>query len=174
MDFFLATDQIMEILYRLDELSWLICDKTHVDWPLYRIIILFNGTNMMTSKNIGVETYEPQAKLFKALMHPVRLEILDILRDGEECVCHMEAILGYRQAYISQHLSVLRDAGLVQVRRDGWNIFYRVIKPEVFELLEKAGQVIGEKTFEQKHKARSKKKPCPCPKCNPVVEGAES
>ena len=121
-----------------------------------------------------MENYKDQAKLFKALMHPVRLEILDILREDEACVCHLEAALGYRQAYISQHLSVLRDAGLVQDRRNGWNIYYRVIKPEVFELIEKAEQVIGETSFEQKHKARSKKKPCPCPKCNPVIEDAKS
>jgi DNA-binding transcriptional ArsR family regulator len=118
--------------------------------------------------------YKAQAKLFKALMHPVRLEILDVLREGEECVCHMEAVLGYRQAYISQHLSVLRDAGLVQDRRDGWNIFYHVVKPEVFELLENAGHVTGQKDVEHKHRAGSKGKPCPCPKCNPVAEGAES
>jgi DNA-binding transcriptional ArsR family regulator len=121
-----------------------------------------------------MEEFKYQAKLFKALMHPVRLEILDTLREGEACVCHMEAALGYRQAYISQHLSVLRDAGLVQDRRDGWNIFYRVIKPEVFDLLEAADHMIGEKRFEHPHKARSKKKPCPCPKCNPVLEGAKS
>jgi DNA-binding transcriptional ArsR family regulator len=121
-----------------------------------------------------MEEYKAQAKLFKALMHPVRLEILDVLRDGEECVCHMEATLGYRQAYISQHLAVLRDVGLVQDRRDGWNIFYRVIKPEVFELLANAGQVSGEPGVAHKHKTRSKDKPCPCPKCNPVAEGAKS
>ncbi|MEW6406696.1 MAG: permease [Chloroflexota bacterium] len=45
------------------------------------------------------------------LMHPARLGILDLLREGEACVCHMEAVFGYRQAYISQQLMVLRDAG---------------------------------------------------------------
>jgi DNA-binding transcriptional ArsR family regulator len=120
-----------------------------------------------------MEEFKAQAKLFKALMHPVRLEILDVLREGEQCVCHMEATLGYRQAYISQHLSVLRDAGLVQDRRDGWNIFYCVIKPEVFDLLENAGGVIGEMDAAHKHKTRSKSKPCPCPKCNPAAQGAK-
>lgn len=116
-----------------------------------------------------MEEYKAEAKLFKALMHPVRLEILEILREGEECVCHMEATLGYRQAYISQHLSVLRDAGLVQDRRDGWNIFYRVIKPEVFDLLGAANQVIGDQRTAHKLNLNPKQKPCPCPKCNPVT-----
>jgi len=67
-----------------------------------------------------MDDFGQSAGLFKTLMHPARLEILEILRDGEHCVCHIEAVLGYRQAYISQQLSVLREAGLVQDRRDGW------------------------------------------------------
>ncbi len=117
--------------------------------------------------------YKSEAKLFKALMNPARLEILNELRQGEHCVCHLEAMLGYRQAYISQHLSILRDAGLVQVRRDGWNIFYRVVKPEIFDLIENASRMIGEKGLEHKQKGRSEKKHCPCPKCNPATEGAK-
>ena len=79
-----------------------------------------------------MNTDERTADFFKALMHPVRLRILAILRNGEECVCHMEAALGLRQAYISQHLTVLREAGVVSVRRDGWNIYYQAIAPGVF------------------------------------------
>ena len=47
----------------------------------------------------------------------------------------MEAHLGYRQAYISQQLMVLREAGLIQDRRDGWNVFYRVAEPRIFAVL---------------------------------------
>ncbi|MEK7328155.1 MAG: metalloregulator ArsR/SmtB family transcription factor, partial [Chloroflexota bacterium] len=85
-----------------------------------------------------MNNYEPEAKLFKVLMHPVRLAILNVLRDGEACVCHLEAALGYRQAYISQQLMVLREAGLVEDRREGWNIYYRVAKPEVFAVIDAA------------------------------------
>jgi ArsR family transcriptional regulator len=108
------------------------------------------------------------ANLFKALMHPSRIAILEILRDGEQCVCHLEAILGYRQAYISQHLMVLRDAGLVEDRREGARIFYRVIKPEVFDLMDSATQMSGAETHPV---SQGKVKDCPCPKCNPVTEG---
>ena len=83
-----------------------------------------------------MKPYQTQTQTFKALMHPTRLAILDILRDGEQCVCHMEAVFGLRQAHISQHLMVLRDAGLVTDRRDGWNIFYRVIKPEIYQVID--------------------------------------
>jgi ArsR family transcriptional regulator len=115
-----------------------------------------------------METYDAEAKLFKVLMHPTRLAILDILRDGEECVCHMEAHLGFRQAYISQQLMVLREAGLVEDRRDGWNIFYRVIKPEIYAVMDAALDVTG-----KERKARPSthvSQPCPCPKCSVEVE----
>jgi len=112
--------------------------------------------------------FETLAKLFKTLMHPARLAILEILRDDEECVCHMEAILGLRQAYISQQLSVLKEAGLVQDRRDGWNIFYRVVRPEVFDVLEAAGRMTGGEPHSLVAKERDKA--CPCPKCSPATE----
>lgn len=106
--------------------------------------------------------FDESASLFKTLMHPARLEILEALRDGEHCVCHIEAALGYRQAYISQQLSVLREAGVVQDRRDGWNIYYRVAQPRVFEVLDAAQAVTGAKT--QRRNAAA----CPCPQCNLV------
>jgi len=103
------------------------------------------------------------AYLFKALMHPARLSILEALREGEQCVCHLEAVLDYRQAYISQQLMVLRDAGLVEDRREGARIFYRVSKPEVFDLLEAANQVSG--SIGQ-YLQPVMVKACPCPKCS--------
>lgn len=115
-----------------------------------------------------MEAYELQARLFKVLMHPARLAILDLLREGEECVCHMEAYLGYRQAYISQQLMVLREAGLVEDRRDGWNVFYRVIKPEVYNVIDAAGMVTGEGFIHLP--LRRMELACTCPKCNLVLE----
>ncbi|MEK6572879.1 MAG: metalloregulator ArsR/SmtB family transcription factor [Chloroflexota bacterium] len=112
--------------------------------------------------------YDSQAKLFKALNHPARLAILDVLREGEHCVCHMETALGYRQAYISQHLMVLRDAGLVRDRRDGWNIYYRVTKPEVFAVIDAAQNINGAQKAHKPHADRLDH--CPCPHCNPQAE----
>ncbi len=109
-----------------------------------------------------MKKYESQAKLFKALMHPARLEILDILRTGEECVCHMEATLGYRQAYISQHLMVLREAGLVEDRRDGWNIFYRVVQPEIYTILDEVRHMLGVPVYTPSPQPVAD---CPCPHC---------
>jgi DNA-binding transcriptional ArsR family regulator len=111
--------------------------------------------------------FDPSAKLFKALMHPSRLMILETLREGEQCVCHLEAVLGCRQAYISQHLMVLREAGLVEDRREGARIFYRVIRPEVFDLVDHANRLSGDKPIQVN---QTRMDTCPCPKCNPVKE----
>lgn len=114
-----------------------------------------------------MEPEDPQVRLFKALMHPARQAILDLLRDGEACVCHLEAALGYRQAYISQHLMVLREAGLVQDRRDGWNVYYHVAEPRVFAVMDAARE------FAVRAEPVRSALPlagCPCPKCHPVTE----
>jgi DNA-binding transcriptional ArsR family regulator len=119
-----------------------------------------------------METYQTQAQLFKVLMHPTRLAILDELRGGEQCVCHIEARFGLRQAYISQHLMVLRDAGLVIDRRDGWNIYYQVNKPEIYQVIDAVKNLTystkSKQTRGSQSKVRSSEKqhPCPCPKCN--------
>jgi len=78
------------------------------------------------------------ATLFKALAHPKRLAILETLRDAERCVCEIEKVLDLRQAYVSQQLTVLRETGLVCYRKDGWNVYYRIARPEVYTLLEMA------------------------------------
>jgi DNA-binding transcriptional ArsR family regulator len=106
--------------------------------------------------------YQPPANIFKALMHPARLAILNVLRGGEQCVCHIEAVLKYRQAYISQHLMVLREAGLIEDRRDGSRVYYRVIRPEVFALVDAAGALSGASPAPA---VADRLEDCPCPKC---------
>ncbi len=103
------------------------------------------------------------AEILKAIAHPTRLAVLEILRDGEQCVCHMEAMLGIRQARLSQQLMILREAGLVAVRRDGLNIFYHVASPRLFGLVDAAYAASGKppRRLVHKHGPTS----CPCPKC---------
>jgi DNA-binding transcriptional ArsR family regulator len=126
-------------------------------------MIIFNGANMMSDTAVEIRVYDLQAQIFKVLNHPVRLAILDLLRDGEHCVCHMEAHLGFRQAYISQQLAVLREAGLIQDRRDGWNVFYRVVEPRIFDVLDTVARMMLSGKNEQSEKTAVS---CPCPKCS--------
>lgn len=111
-----------------------------------------------------MDSYKTQSELLKAISHPARLAILDILRDGEQCVCHMEAMLDLRQAYISQQLTILKDAGLVEARRDGLNLYYRVVKPGIFNLLDTLSIVTGVAAHLPEH--THAEAACPCPKCN--------
>jgi ArsR family transcriptional regulator len=106
------------------------------------------------------------SQLFQTLAQPSRLSILQTIGEGEACVCHLEAVLGYRQAYISQQLMALREAGLVSPRRDGRNIFYQLADPELLVLVRQAGQLLGfspeELTF---YRAGEKISHCTCPHC---------
>jgi len=72
------------------------------------------------------EFFELQADTCKVLANPKRLEILHVLADGEKTVGDLVAILGVPKANVSQHLAVMRNKRIVQTRRDGVHIFYRV------------------------------------------------
>jgi ArsR family transcriptional regulator len=125
-----------------------------------------------------IDAYGSQAELLKVLASPVRLQILDILRDGEQCVCHLEAVLGLRQAYVSQHLMVLRKAGLVVDRKDGLRVYYRVQDPGIYGVLDVARSLASRQaqkkgislSFTLPDKARPGG--CPCPNCAGQVSGA--
>lgn len=116
---------------------------------------------MIVPLNINAPVIESLPQLFKVLTHPARISILNILRDGEHCVCHLEAHLGYRQSYISQQLAVLREAGLIQDRRDGWNIYYRVVTQDIYDVLDAAQKLTGQ-TFTSLPNAKTS---CTCPHC---------
>jgi len=111
-----------------------------------------------------MKTFKTESNLFKILAHPARLAILEILRDGEQCVCHIEAMTKLRQAYISQHLMILREAGLVLDRRDGWNMYYHVTKPEIYAVLDAMNTLTG--STRDIPRIHADKVDCPCPKCN--------
>ncbi len=107
--------------------------------------------------------HRQEVALYKLLAHPARLAILAALRSGEECVCHLEALLGYRQAYLSQQLAVLREAGLIADRRDGWNIYYQVISPNIYAVLDAVRAASSAGTLLSLERRSGPN--CPCPKC---------
>ena len=116
----------------------------------------------------AVDGYEKQAQLFQALSHPVRLRILDILARQEACVCHLTAVLGQRQPYVSQQLATLRDAGLVTDRREGTLIYYNLADEHLVKLLGEGRTVVeglegSELTFSAV--PQQALDDCPCPRC---------
>lgn len=122
-----------------------------------------------------MDAYESQAHLLKVLANPARLQILDILREDEHCVCHLEAVLGLRQAYVSQQLMVLRKAGLVVDRKEGLRVYYRVRDPGIYGLLDVARSLVSrraqKKGLSLNFMLPDKARPggCVCPKCAPEV-----
>ena len=70
--------------------------------------------------------YEARAKIAKALGHPSRLLLLDVLKAKERCVCELTDLVGADQSTVSKHLSILREAGLVASRKQGALSYYRV------------------------------------------------
>ncbi len=116
--------------------------------------------NISTSRSF----VESAAQFFRILGQPLRIQILLILAGEDACVCHMEASLGVRQALLSQHLMVLRDAGLVTSYREGRNIYYRLAAP-VMPLLEEAARRLSYTA--EVLQSPAPLSPCPCPRCNP-------
>lgn len=119
-----------------------------------------------------MDGYEWLANVMKALGHPARLRILEVLlREGEACVCHLESALDRPQAYISQQLARLREAGLVIDRRDGMNVFYSPADESIAGLLDEVrgvGKVlakVGETDIRFSEFPIMDSETCPCPKC---------
>ncbi|MHA1975233.1 MAG: ArsR/SmtB family transcription factor [Candidatus Hodarchaeales archaeon] len=79
---------------------------------------------------------ELQADLCQSLTHPFRLKLLHLLKDGEKNVNTIKDVTKERQPYISQHLKVLRDKGVVITRRDHNEIFYSLADPKIIEICE--------------------------------------
>lgn len=87
--------------------------------------------------------HQIKAEFFRTLGHPARVRILELLRDGELSVGELQAELGIDSSGASQHLAAMRRQGLLESRREGTSVFYRVRDPRVFQLLETARQLIG-------------------------------
>ena len=106
---------------------------------------------------------------------PQRIAILLSIGRGEACVCHLESALGWRQAYISQHLMALRKADILQDRREGRYVYYRLKNASYLDLIldsaalsglsaEAVSAVINTQTYPS----------CECPHCTPAVISVES
>ncbi len=87
--------------------------------------------------------YVLKSELFRTLGHPVRVRILQLLRDGEQTVGALQAAVGLDSSGTSQHLAALRKQGLVAGRRDGTSVYYRLKDERMLELLSLARQIIS-------------------------------
>ena len=83
-----------------------------------------------------------EAEFLKALAHPTRVRILELLRDGEKCVCEFTEDLDLEQANISQHLAVLKKQDIVTSRKEGLRMMYQVNYPDVYAILDVVRRIL--------------------------------
>lgn len=92
---------------------------------------------MTTSTRLDSEAVETAARMLKCLGHPLRLRVLDLLeRKGELTVGDIQEALGLEQAVCSQHLSLMRDKGILSRRKEGVNVFYGLGDPRALTVLD--------------------------------------
>jgi ArsR family transcriptional regulator len=115
-----------------------------------------------------LNSYAAQARqtspILEVLSNPSRLEILLAIGSSEACVCHLETALGYRQAYISQHLMALRAADLLDSRKMGRFVYYSLKDQGILDMLRLAWQHVGG-AGDFSYYQGGILKDCPCPHC---------
>ena len=79
--------------------------------------------------------YARQAEIAKAAAHPLRIGIIDFLRDGEKCVCEIAVHVESERSNVSRHLAVMVNAGVVSCRKEGLKVFYCLRTPCVVDFL---------------------------------------
>jgi len=109
-----------------------------------------------------------EARLLRVLAHPGRLAILAALRNGSACVCHLTVALGRSQAYVSQQLAILRDAGLLEARREGTFVSYRLQDYGILGMVDLISRFLG-RTHPPVVSAATRLEGCACPQCRPAT-----
>ena len=77
-----------------------------------------------------------KSAVFNALSDPIRLEIVDFLRDGEKCVCEIVPHLNLIQPLVSRHLKILKKAGIVRCRKDGTKRMYTIVDQRILGVVD--------------------------------------
>ncbi len=97
---------------------------------------------------------EKIAEILKALAHPTRLKILELLKEGERCVCEMLLPLKLNQANVSQHLAILKHFGVVEAKKKGFYVYYRLRNPKFAEILKALDEILIELLNEEQETLR--------------------
>jgi ArsR family transcriptional regulator len=92
---------------------------------------------------------ELKAEILKALAQPTRLKILELLRNGEKCICEIVPALNGEQSNVSRHISLLQKSHLVTTRKEGVKVMVKVKGPEIFKILDQVGLLLKHRVREQ-------------------------
>ena len=96
------------------------------------------------AERIDPAIFELHAKVCRTLAHPLRLALLNELRQGERSVGDLAAAVGAKQSLVSQHLGVVRNLGLLTARRQGSEVYYRVTYPRMLQACDLLREVLFE------------------------------
>ena len=86
--------------------------------------------------------FEKQAEIAKAVAHPLRIAVIDFLKDGEKCVCDIAEHIESERSNVSRHLGVMVNAGVLSCRKEGLKVFYKLRTPCVVDFLGCATRVL--------------------------------
>jgi ArsR family transcriptional regulator len=92
---------------------------------------------------------ELKAEILKALAQPTRLKILELIRNGEKCICEIVPAINGEQSNISRHISLMQKSHLVTTRKDGVRVMVSVRDPEIFNILDRISKVLKNQMKEQ-------------------------
>jgi DNA-binding transcriptional ArsR family regulator len=93
--------------------------------------------------------YELKAELIQAAGHPIRLAVIEFLNGGEQCVCDIVAHVGAQRSNVSRHLSVMLKAGVLESRKDGLKVLYKLRTPCLVNFLACVDQALRERMREE-------------------------
>ena len=99
--------------------------------------------------------YEKQAEIAKAVAHPVRVAIVDFLKDGEQCVCDIAERIGSERSNVSRHLSVMVRAGVLECRKEGLKVIYKLKTPCILDFFSCVTGVIKQQAKESQRLLKS-------------------
>ena len=91
---------------------------------------------------------ELKAEVLKALAQPTRLKILELLRNGERCICEIVPAINGEQSNISRHISLMQKSHLVTTRKDGVKVMVKVKDPKIFDILDSIGLLLKKQILE--------------------------
>jgi ArsR family transcriptional regulator len=99
--------------------------------------------------------FERQAEIVKAIAHPLRIAVVDFLKDGEQCVCDIAEHIGSERSNVSRHLAVMANAGLLEHRKEGLKVLYRLKCPCIIDFFSCTSAVLRQQAKETERLLRA-------------------
>ena len=111
--------------------------------------------NPLAKKKVDMTIFKMQAEISKTMAHALRLAILYRLKEGEKTVNELAEFLDVSQSNVSQHLALMRQREIVETRKDGSNIYYRVVSPKIGQACDMVREVLLEQLNKRKEIAKA-------------------